>query len=113
MDAMYPAGCSSRLQQRCWCHLGCKGEGTGIRVKEVQLFAKARPKLDSLSLPRVLPWDPVSQFMEQSAIDYVIFRLIFTDLHHGHHERCEFFSLPKGEEQRKETNLRVMPPRGV
>lgn len=86
MDAMYPAGCSCRLQQRCWCHLGCKGEGTGIRVKEVQLFAKARPKLDSLSLPRVLPWDPVSQFMEQSAIDYVIFRLIFTDLHRGHHE---------------------------
>lgn len=32
------------------------------------------------------PWDPVSQFMEQSAIDDAICRLIFTDLLREHGE---------------------------
>lgn len=55
----------------------------GIRDKD-GLFFKARPKPDSLP-PTHTPLG-LSQFMEHSAIDDVIFRLIFTDLHHGHHE---------------------------
>jgi len=64
--------------------LGVKGRGRS--AKDAQLFAKVRPKLDSVPFPCLLPWDPVSQFMAQSATDDVIFRLIFTDRHRGHSE---------------------------
>lgn len=69
----------ARKSLLCIC-LRCKEGGTRIRIKDVWLFAEARPKLGFLSLS----WEPASQFMKQSAIDYVMFKLIFTD--RGHHE---------------------------
>lgn len=56
---------------------------------DVQGSAGAGPDPDTLyecSLPRFPPRDPVSQFMEQSAIDDAICRLIFTDLLREHGE---------------------------
>lgn len=48
----------------------------------IQMLCMSSPSHVSSPPPR----DPVSQFMEQSAIDDAICRLIFTDLLHEHSE---------------------------
>lgn len=76
-------------------------QGRGIRDKD-GLFFKARPKPDSLP-PTHTPLG-LSQFMEHSAIDDVIFRLIsqiyimaiMNDV-----RKFGVFFFPKGEEQRR------------
>lgn len=82
---------------------GGTGATQGARGEDAGVSAGAGPEPADpceCSLPRSLPWDPGSQFMEQSAIADAICRLIFADLLHERRERC-VFSFPKREEENK------------